>query len=75
MKIQIDTLIDDKSVKIVNASLTYVNRYDNFEDVLMSLRNKINNLGLHTSYDCGRGADHIWVSRLVDGERIILITN
>jgi len=74
MKVQIETILNENSMKLVNSAISYANSLRTLTDVVMKLRSKIHNLNLHKDFDCGSGGNHIWLSRLSDGERILLIT-
>jgi len=73
MKIQIETILNKNSMKLINSAISFTNTYYTLQEVEMALRKRIINLKLQNYYVCGRGSKHVWLSRKKDGERILLI--
>lgn len=74
MQVTIETILNEDSMKLTNSVISYTNSHRTLTRLVMALRAKIHNLKLHKEYNCGSGASHVWMSRISDGERILLIT-
>lgn len=75
MNIKVETILNENSMKLTNKAISYTNTYRTISEIVVKLRHAIHSLELHNDFICGSGADHIWLSRKYDGERILLITN
>jgi len=75
MTIQIETILDHDSMGLVNLVIGFVDsKLNTLPQLEVKLRNHINYRLLHTKFICGSGGNHVWLSRVSDGERILLIT-
>jgi len=75
MNITIETILNEDSMKLTNSVISYTNRFETLSELCIKLRQKIHSLKLHKEYDCGSGSSHVWMSSIINSERILLITN
>ena len=74
MKLVVESVLTRKSMLIVNKIITACNRYDDLTDIVKYVRSSIMYMNLNDDYICGTGANHLWVSNKLTGERILILS-
>jgi len=72
MKIKFEST-NEKDQRIQNAFFNAVKYANTQNESIDEFYNSLSTANFK-NHDCGKGGSHIWVSRKIDGKRVILIT-